>query len=140
MGPIRVNHALRRVLRLLPPLLWMGLIFYLSSQPTGPPSGRFWESIVARKVYHVLEYGFLFLLWRFALYSGPHSITTAVVVSILYALTDELHQTLVPTRYGRATDVLIDALGVFGARYLLLHSAERFIAGRERLVKIIFNP
>ena len=43
-----------------------------------------------------------------AISSGP----VAFVVGVLYAVTDELHQMLVPGRQGSLRDVLIDAAGV----------------------------
>jgi VanZ family protein len=44
------------------------------------------------------------------------------VAAVLYAATDELHQSLVPSRYARVTDVAIDAAGaaigvVMGTRW-----------------------
>ena len=135
----QLNGTSKRTLRFLPPLLWMGVIFYLSSQPGTSPSGGLLSHVVVRKIFHVLEYGMLFLLWRFAWYGKPYGTRAAIAVSLLYALTDEFHQTFVPTRYGRLTDVLIDALGVLAFRYLLLDRVEGFIIGRERLVRMIFQ-
>ena len=75
---------------------------------------------VVRKTAHVMEYAILsMLLWR-ALRKpqkgqwGPWSrrmALTALVIAAGYAITDEFHQSLVPSRQGQVTDVLIDSLG-----------------------------
>jgi VanZ family protein len=73
-----------------------------------------------RKAGHLAEYAILgCLLWR-ALRKPvrndprPWSWTTAgwaVLISALYAATDELHQSFVATRWGSGWDILIDAVG-----------------------------
>jgi VanZ family protein len=36
---------------------------------------------------------------------------------LTYAISDEIHQTFVPTRTGSLTDVFIDSVGIFLAKY-----------------------
>lgn len=73
-----------------------------------------------RKVAHVTEYAILaWLAWRLFLavqrtQASSRPLRAAVFawgVSVLYAVTDEWHQTFVPTRVGTPWDVLIDAAG-----------------------------
>jgi len=73
-----------------------------------------------RKAAHVTEYAILaWLAWRFFLvvqraHESPRPLRAALfawAVSVMYAVTDEWHQTFVPTRVGTPWDVLIDAAG-----------------------------
>lgn len=103
--------------------LWMLIIFILSHQP-GLTSGlsSSWD-LVLRKTAHFLEYFILCFLLLRAL--RPHGrlghksvLLTAVVISLLYAVSDEYHQTFVASRCGQLRDVLIDSLGVLTAAWL----------------------
>lgn len=63
-------------------------------------------------VYAVL----FFLLWRGWLWVWPESKLTSAVwgpilLTLLYACTDEIHQTFVPGRFGTLRDVGYDLLG-----------------------------
>lgn len=106
----------------LPALLWMGLIFYLSSRPDLPchPDER--ADFVLKKAAHVVEYGILaLLLWR-ALANTSQTDSPArwvFLLSLLYAISDEVHQLFVPGRNGTPLDVLFDALGAALALLLL---------------------
>jgi len=101
----------------LPVLLWMGMIFVASSRSSLPFVLNKTVDFATKKAGHVTEYGVLaFLLWR-AISKGRGwpalpSFGGAFVLSLLYAVSDEFHQTLVPGRAGRLTDVGFDALGV----------------------------
>lgn len=69
---------------------------------------------IVRKLAHICEYALLGALLRLLLesYGVQHSPRWAAAAGILYAVTDEVHQTFVPNRTGMVTDVLIDAIGV----------------------------
>ena len=104
----------------LPLVLWMGLIFILSAQPSLPHHPDTLLDLILKKVAHMMEYGILaFLLWR-ALSRGRGALSrlalvTAFFVSVLYAASDEYHQTFVPGRNGTSVDVGIDAVGALVA-------------------------
>jgi len=119
----------KRILRFLPPLIWMGVIFYLSSREKIAVSESYWLSFAFFKTLHLIEYGILFLLWYFALYKKKYGLKLAIFLSILYGMTDEWHQTFVPTREGRIRDVFIDSLGVILTWQILL---ERLIAWMKK--------
>ena len=100
---------MRSVSRFAPPLLLMGVIFFLSAQP-GLNSGLgTWDTIL-RKLAHMTEFGLLWLLWWRAL--GYRGKALPALIAIAYAVTDELHQTTVEGRHGSPVDVLIDSTGV----------------------------
>jgi VanZ family protein len=91
-------------------VVWMGVIFAFSSRPGySLPDYGVWD-IIAKKGAHVTEYAILGWLIQRALGTGRAG-WQAWVVAVLYAATDELHQSLVPSRNARVTDVMIDAAG-----------------------------
>jgi len=98
-----------RVERFGPPLLLMAVIFFLSAQPH-LSSGLGWIDLVGRKLVHMAEYGLLWVLWSRAL--GYRRRGVAATIVILYAVSDEYHQTFVAGRHGSPVDVLIDSAGV----------------------------
>ena len=95
--------------RFLPPLLLMGVIFFLSAQP-GLNSGLGVWDLVLRKLAHITEFGLLWFLWWRAL--GYRSPVPAILIALGYAASDELHQSYVPDRTGSPVDWAIDAAGV----------------------------
>jgi len=115
-----MNKRAKATLRFLPPLIWMGFIFYLSSRQKIAVSSHYWISFFIFKSLHIIEYGILFLLWYWALGENKKGVRIAAWLAIIYGLSDEIHQGFVPTREGRVRDILIDALGVWlFYRYLL---------------------
>jgi VanZ family protein len=114
------------VLRFVPPLALMGLIFFFSAQEDLSSGLGVWDTI-GRKIVHMAEYGLLWFLWWRALgcgHPGP-----SIVITLLYAVSDEFHQTFVDGRHGSAWDVAIDAVGVGIAGLLVvLHHRRRRVA------------
>ena len=85
---------------------WAALIFALSSVPDLGTGLGGWD-LLLRKIAHAGEYAVLALL----LVRATEHRAVALVVTILYAVTDEVHQTFVPGRHGSPVDVAIDSLG-----------------------------
>ncbi|WP_404790774.1 VanZ family protein [Altericista sp. CCNU0014] len=130
---------LRRSLFLGVWLIWMGIVFYFSTQTWGGaetqssldrlltlyvPSVREMLStsdlghlnFAIRKLAHFTEYAILTFLgywaWSKSLGRAPQqAIRIALAISILFAISDEFHQLFVPGRTSLYTDVLIDCLG-----------------------------
>ena len=69
-----------------------------------------------RKCGHMTEYailGFLVYAMFYAYgFKGRRRFLLAVILAVLYAASDEIHQVFVPGRTGRFTDVLIDSIGI----------------------------
>ena len=106
---------------LVPPLALMVVIFLLSAQPDLSTGLGFWD-LVLRKLGHAGVFGALTLLWFRALRPfTPRALLAAVVISVLYAISDEYHQTFVSGRHGSPVDVAIDAVGV-GIAVLVIRS------------------
>jgi len=95
--------------RFAPPLLLMGLIFFLSAQPDLNSGLGTWDTVL-RKLAHMAEFGLLWFLWWRALGYGNRLVPA--LIAIAYAVTDELHQSTVEGRVGSPVDVLIDSAGV----------------------------
>jgi VanZ family protein len=106
----------------LPLFLWMAVIFFFSSLHGN--ANQFEPTLlyyIERKGAHVLEYAVLmFLSERFVRASFPTQsfkkiLLWAALFSILYAISDEMHQFFVPYRGAKVSDVLIDGVGVLFA-------------------------
>jgi VanZ family protein len=106
------DQPIRKFLRRWgPALAMMCIIFIFSSLPSNsvPNFGRF--EISVKKGGHALGY---LLLGRAFLYGFRFRKETpwlALGFCILYAISDEIHQSFVPGRSPRALDVGIDTLG-----------------------------
>ena len=87
----------------------MLVIFWLSAQPDMSTGLGTWDTVL-RKGAHMTVYGLLWVLWWRALRYRHAAL--AVVITLAYAVSDEIHQSFVDGRHGAARDVAIDALGV----------------------------
>ena len=96
-------------------LAWMGLIFWLSAQPDLPHAPEPWLDRVVKKAGHAVLYGVLAWLYLRALQgnglSSGRTRLLAFGLAVLYAVTDEVHQSFVPGRTPSPWDVLIDGAG-----------------------------
>jgi VanZ family protein len=120
------NMNFHVALRWLAVALWMGVIFVVSSIPSlASPLESFYD-FIARKLAHMAEYGVLTVLLfravRIHTRRNARALLIAAVVAVLYALSDEWHQTFVPGREGSLRDVAVDALGVVGMSLWLIRS------------------
>ncbi|GAB7388897.1 hypothetical protein BSNK01_27350 [Bacillaceae bacterium] len=101
----------------IPCLVWMGVIFYFSSQTSGSLQTIFpffrdfdWG--------HFVAYFILALTYYYALLPYQKRIPiywTAIVLSMAYGLTDEIHQYFVPTRTADVRDLMNDTIGASAA-------------------------
>jgi hypothetical protein len=124
--------ARQAALRAIAPLALMGLIFFLSDQPD-LDSGLGTLDFILRKLAHMTEYALLTALWAWALHPLTRlNLAIAATIAILYAISDEYHQTFVTGRSGTVRDVIVDALGVGIAIALLrYHRPLRAVAGER---------
>ena len=114
--PIRVV-----LLRWVPSLVIMGFIFILSSLPSDkiPYYGGF--DYVLKKGGHALGYGLLGLSYYYALprsLSRLYRCVLALIMAVLFALSDEYHQSFVQGRNSSISDVAIDTVGAVIALFL----------------------
>jgi VanZ family protein len=116
-------------------VLWMGLIFSLStatfsSAQTEPLITSLYSQVMPRfaalsietadllirKLAHLSEYfifGFLVshVLQKRSGLMSVRQIPLAITFGIIYAISDELHQSFVPSRTASTMDVLLDTIG-----------------------------
>jgi len=93
--------------------MMMLIIFSFSSQPSSDLPNFNWADEIVKKGGHIVGYAMLALSYWYALRMQSGQRWLAWLLSVLYALTDELHQSFVPGRYASIWDVLIfDNFGV----------------------------
>lgn len=105
-------------------IFWAGAIYYLSSRPLEFLVPVDVWGIILRKLAHAFEFGVLtFLIFRVLGQTEKRhvywNLFWAFIFTVLYAISDEYHQSLVQGRIGAYTDVLIDSAGGFVAAWLL---------------------
>lgn len=92
----------------------MAAIFVLSGTPSDEiPKVEGWD-VLLKKGGHMVAYAMLTVLLLRALETQTptrKAAWLAVGIAVLYAITDEYHQTFVPGRKGTGIDVLVDAAG-----------------------------
>jgi VanZ family protein len=118
----------RAALRWLAVILWMGLIFAVSDMPSIATPFEPVYDFTFKKFAHVTEYGILtgllFGAVRMHIRHRGYALLLAALIAVLYAFSDEWHQTFVPGREGTLRDVAIDALGAAGASLWLRSNAK----------------
>jgi len=127
-----------------PPIIWMSMIFWFSTDLfSADNTGSLLSNVVSfiypgatqelfdsihfyvRKAGHLTEYAVLALLLFRAFRSGsqarwrPRWALTSVLFAFLYASLDEYHQTFTRRRTGSVYDILIDTSGAAAALILL---------------------
>lgn len=140
---------MRKVISVLLVLLWMMVIFSFSSA-TGEASGGLSDKVIetiavsltnvkkdskemekikskysflVRKMAHFFVYFMLGIIVMNALYTfkvNKYILIYASIICILYAITDEFHQTFVEARSGQISDVLLDSSASLIAEYLFM--------------------
>lgn len=102
------------VLRWLPAVAMMGIIFILSSLPSSRIPDYGGLDTLIKKGGHAFGYGLLGLSYFYALpkrLSKFYRVLTALLMAFLFALSDEYHQSFVQGRNSSLSDVLIDGFG-----------------------------
>lgn len=113
------NVALKtKITAWLAVLVWMGVIFAFSHQAhSGAITERYLGAfnVAVRKAGHVSEYAVLFVLLRRALLctvdGAYYEFLVPLLLSILYAISDEYHQSFVAGRSSSPADVVVDSGG-----------------------------
>jgi VanZ family protein len=85
----------------------MLLIFLVSAQPASHLPNFDWADNLVKKSGHTIGYAILaFLYWRSFDFKG-NRLGVAWILALLYAITDEFHQSFVPGRHPSIGDVMI---------------------------------
>ena len=120
--------ALRSLFRWVPAVAMMGIIFLASSTPAShlPYFGAI--DLLVKKGGHAIGYALLGLSYFYALPSRlsiPYRAVMALLMALLFSLSDEFHQSFVEGRTSSLRDVLIDA----GGASLALFTAAIYSSG-----------
>ena len=112
-----MSKVLDIVPRWVPAILMMLVIFGFSSQPDGTLPDFQSSDRLVKKTAHVIVYGMLALSYLRALPGRNYRL--AWLLSLIYAASDEFHQSFVPGRTSLITDVFVfDNLGAILALFL----------------------
>lgn len=127
----------------LPPFVWMTVIFFFSTSsfseettasiiipvlralfPDAPPEKLSEIHFFVRKISHFAEFAVLSLLWLRALRGEWKEkkypfFFISFLISVLYALLDEFHQSFVSVRTASVVDVIIDSAGAASSLIVL---------------------
>jgi VanZ family protein len=111
---MRAMNSLPLPFRWLPALVVMGLIFFFSSLPADllPDYGVL--DFLVKKGGHAIGYALLASAYFYALpprLSAGYKAILALLMAILFALSDEFHQSFVQGRTSSLRDVAIDGMG-----------------------------
>ena len=106
---------LKKILYWLPAIIYMAVIFAMSSLPAPEPAKQvpiFFEI----KLVHIVEYGILCGLIIFALLNTMkvplvQLLVFAILLTVLYGISDEIHQAFNPARTARWQDVVANLTG-----------------------------
>ena len=108
----------KRWLSILVVIILAGIIFYLSDSSSPPsPGGDFWPI-----AYHIVIF-FLLAIFLFASVKGRNRIKAwhvllILLLCVLYAFSDEWHQSFIAGRHAGIVDVMYDTTGIFLAVFL----------------------
>ncbi len=118
MAKSKINIARNYLLAYSLPALWAGVIFFLSNQEVLPGFTVSLYDFVFKKAAHMFVYAVLYILLFRAYQKTNHGKFTKkhyffpILISFVYALSDELHQSLIPGRHPTFRDAGYDMLGV----------------------------
>ncbi|NCN87770.1 MAG: hypothetical protein GW941_02650 [Candidatus Pacebacteria bacterium] len=112
------NRIILWINAILPPVIWAGVIFLLSSQQTLPGFETSALDYFLKKIAHMFVYAVLYILSArgvdmiFDKKSDKKvRIFLPLLLVLIYAVSDEIHQSFVPNRYATLRDVGYDILG-----------------------------
>jgi VanZ family protein len=120
--------------RWIPALVMMSVIFVFSAQPSeNLPKFDLLDKVV-KKGGHIIGYGLLGLAYLYAIGFNRKRYSIAWLLAILYAITDEFHQSLVSSRHPSVWDVMVfDNLGAIAALYLHYRKSNSNVSPRVSL-------
>ena len=128
--------VIKKHINILLVLIWMAFIFTMSSFNATESSNQSnfivniivnifninnieLVSIIIRKLAHFTEYLILGLLTYNLINNHNKKTYIAIIICILYAISDEIHQIFVPGRSCQILDMTIDSIGSITGIYIL---------------------
>src|SRR5690606_6495615 len=123
-----------------PPMIWRWLpaagvaaLIFALSQRSSFPRPRLASVVILASAAHLARFGAL-AVWAYWAYRPQttrrlHRVVGTLALVVVYGITDEVHQSLVPGRHPSAFAVVVDAIGALAA-LLAIQAFERI--RRER--------
>jgi len=93
------------------PVIIFGIIIFILSSIERKPTTGITPPIASNEVLHICEYGLFSMLLMFGFYPKI-KYYDLILISFLYAISDEVHQYFVPTRYFDIIDIFYDCVGI----------------------------
>ena len=114
-------NLIRALGRWCPALLMMAAIFAFSSRPSDELPSFYLFDYLVKKGGHMIGYGLLATSYLYAFNRRDgKSFYLAWLLAVLYAFTDEYHQSFIASRHSSIWDVILfDNFGAIFALYLL---------------------
>lgn len=103
----RVIMKKAQILNWVPALVVMGVIFWFSAQSGEELPVFSWADKIVKKSGHMIGYALLAFWYWYALGWQSNRRWLAWLLAVLYAMTDEYHQSFVPFRSPSVWDVLV---------------------------------
>ena len=116
---------IKKIIKIIILILWMLVIFLLSNQTGSESTGLSDKlicsmmsncnpdiySFIVRKIAHFIIYFILgiFTIMNFKL--SKENIINALLICVIYAFSDEIHQMFINNRSGELRDIIIDSIG-----------------------------
>lgn len=95
------------IINYLAVFVWCSVIFWFSNHSKISTVESSAVDFFFKKTAHLVEYAILTVL----IFRATKNIKLSIILSILYAASDEFHQSFIPGREPRVRDVIIDATG-----------------------------
>lgn len=130
---------IKRIIKIVILILWMLVIFLLSNQ-TGSESTNLSNklicsvisncnpeiySFIVRKLAHFTIYFVLGIFTIINFKINKENMLYAILICVIYAFTDEIHQMFINNRSGEIRDIIIDSLGSLSSILLLYKLKKR---------------
>lgn len=116
---------IKKIIKIIILILWMLVIFLLSNQTGSESTGLSDKlicsmmsncnpdiySFIVRKIAHFMIYFILgiFTIMNFKL--SKENIINTLLICVIYAFSDEIHQMFINNRSGELRDIIIDSIG-----------------------------
>ena len=128
----------KRILRWLPAVTMMILIFIASGTPGDEVPTFEGIDFIIKKGGHMIGYAMLAIACYLAAYGANRNRVRSSVLSlclaVTYAASDEYHQSFIPGRSATVMDVGIDSAGAIAGVILMNFMIRRRLCGKEAVV------
>ena len=114
-----MTTSFKKVSRLVPALLMMGLIFFLSHQPGDSiniPLGLHMDKILHALAYAILGFSYIYAAQDMQKHVSDRFFDAIIILlCVTYGISDEWHQSFIPMRFPSVADIVADGFGALCA-------------------------